>query len=168
MGISRKRTFTSQIAPAPRRTEDLLAQGFRVGVAKGRVYRGVIDRIIEKYRNTPSVVEHDSPEQMVDSLITMMAGGRIDALIAYPMEAQYVAKAKNINVLSMPVAGMDDYGVTAVGCSKTKEGKEIIRRLNGLILKHRATLEFMNYTEYWLDSSALRRHRAFTRKEFGP
>jgi uncharacterized protein (TIGR02285 family) len=147
--------------------EELLAKGFRVGVAKGRVYRGVIDQIIDKYRHTPSVIVHDSPEQMINSLMTMMTGGRIDALIAYPMEAQYVAKRMNIEVISLPVAGMDDYGLTSVGCSKTKEGKEIINKIDAIILKYRMTTSFMNYTEHWLDSSALERHRAFTRKEFG-
>lgn len=147
--------------------EDLLAKGYRVGVAKGRIYRSVIDQTIDKYRNTPSVVEHDSPEQMIDSLVAMMGNGRIDALIAYPWEAQYVAKAKGVKVLSLPIVGMDDYGLTSVGCSKTKAGKEIIKKLDALILKYRTTPSFMNYTEHWLDPSALERHRTFTQNEFG-
>jgi len=147
--------------------EDLLAKGYRVGVAKGRIYRGVIDQTIDKYRNTPSLVEHDSSEQMIDSLMAMMENGRIDALIAYPIEAQYVAKSIGMKALSLPIAGMDDYGLTSVGCSKTKAGKEIIKKLDALILKYRTTPSFMDYTEHWLDPSALERHRTFTRKEFG-
>lgn len=147
--------------------EALLARGLRIGVAKGRIYRGIIDETLSRYRNTPSVVEHDSPEQMINSLVAMMVSGRIDALIAYPMEAQYVAKSMQIKVLSLPVAGMDDYGLTSVGCSKTKAGKEIIRKLNTIILKHRTAPEFMDYTEHWLDPSALERHRTFTGKAFG-
>jgi len=147
--------------------KDLLDSGLRVGIAKGRIYRGIIDQTIAQYRSTPSVVEHDSPQQMIDSLMAMMVSGRIDALIAYPMEAQYVAKSMHIKVLSLPVAGMDDYGLTSVGCSKTEAGKEIIRKFNTLILKHRNTPAFMDFTEHWLDPSALERHRNFTRKEFG-
>ena len=145
----------------------LLDRGFRVGIAKGRVYRGIIDRTIAKYRNTPSIVEHDGPEEMIGSLISMMAGGRIDALVAYPMEAQYVANGMKIEVYSLPVAGMDDFGLTSVGCSKTKEGMEIIQKLNTIILKHRTTPEFMSFTEQWLDPAALERHRTFTRQAFG-
>ena len=167
-----QKTDRKKIAPFINRDgkvalEDLLANGFRVGVAKGRIYRGIIDEIIKKYRNTTSIVEHDSPEQMINSLMVMMTGGRIDALIAYPMEAQYVAKSMDLEVISLPVKGMDDYGLTSVGCSKTATGKEIIRQLNTIILKNRNKPDFMEYTEHWLDPSALERHRTFTRKEFG-
>jgi uncharacterized protein (TIGR02285 family) len=147
--------------------EALLAKGYRVGVAKGRIYRGVIDQIINKYRNTASVVEHDSPQQMVDSLIAMMINNRVNAVIAYPLEGQYVARSMGIKVVSLPVIGMDDYGLTSVGCSKTETGKEIIRQLNAVIIKHRLTPKFMDFAEHWLDPSAIERYRTFTRKEFG-
>ncbi|MBN1546718.1 MAG: TIGR02285 family protein [Syntrophaceae bacterium] len=146
--------------------EDVVANGLRIGVAKGRIYRGIIDQIIEKHKNSPGIVEHPGPQQMVDSLIEMMIEGRIDALIAYPWEAQYVAKVKRVKVYSLPIAGMDDYGLTSVGCSKTKEGEEIIRRLNKIILEHRTTPEFMDFAEHWLDSAGLERHRVFTAREF--
>jgi uncharacterized protein (TIGR02285 family) len=95
-----------------------------------------------------------------------MVEGRIDALIAYPMEAQYVAKTMKLQVLSLPVLGMDDYGLTSVGCSKTEKGKEIIRRLNTIIMENRTKPEFMDFTGHWLDPSALERHRKYTTKEF--
>lgn len=147
--------------------EEMITKGYRIGVAKGRVYRGSIDQIIEKHKNDPRIVEHISPGNMVDSLMKMMVEGRIDALIAYPMEAQYVAKTMKLQVLSLPILGMDDYGLTSVGCSKTEKGKEIIRRLNTIILEHRTKPDFMDFTEHWLDQSGLERHRKFTAKEFG-
>ena len=138
-----------------------------LSIAKGRVYREIIDRTIAKYRYTPSIVEHDGPEEMIGTLMSMMADGRIDALVAYPMEAQYVANGMKIEVFSLPVAGMDDFGLTSVGCSKTKEGMEIIQKLNTIILKHRTKPEFMSFTEQWLDPAARERHRPFTRQAFG-
>jgi uncharacterized protein (TIGR02285 family) len=147
--------------------DEMINKGYRIGVAKGRIYRGIIDQIIEKHKNDSRIVEQISPGNMVDSLMKMMVEGRIDALIAYPMEAQYVAKTMNLQVLSLPVLGMDDYGLTSVGCSKTEKGKEIIRQLNTIILKNRTKPEFMDFTEHWLDPSALERHRKFTAKEFG-
>jgi uncharacterized protein (TIGR02285 family) len=148
--------------------DEMINKGYRIGVAKGRVYRGVIDQIIEKYKNDPRLIEHVSPGNMVDSLMKMMVEGRIDALIAYPMEAQYVAKTMEhkTTIVSIPIAGMDDYGLTSVGCSKTEMGKKIIGRLNSIIMEHRTSPEFMDFTEHWLDPSALERHRKFTTKEF--
>ncbi len=71
-----------------------------------------------------------------------------------------------ISITSIPIAGMDQYGLTVVGCSKTEKGKELIKKLNAIIMEYRMTPEFIGFHEYWLDPSALKRHREYTIKEF--
>lgn len=148
--------------------EEALKKGFRIGVAKGRVYRGVIDEILIKYRNDPRIIEQSSSHNMVGNLIKMMVANRIDGLIAYPFEAQYVAKTMGIggSIVSIPIAGMDSYGLNTIGCSKTEKGKEIIKNLNAIIMQYRTTPDFMDFMGYWLEPSALKRFRAYTIKEF--
>ncbi|HOH32015.1 MAG TPA: transporter substrate-binding domain-containing protein [Candidatus Hydrogenedentes bacterium] len=147
--------------------EDMIVAGYHIGIAQGRVYRSIIDETLAKYKNDPRIVVQPNAENMVDSLVKMMLQGKIDALIAYPWEGQYVAKTMNIKIISIPVAGMDDYGLSMMGCAKTRKGREIIRRVNEIILKYRTSPEFMDFAEHWLDPSAIERYRMFTRKEFG-
>lgn len=72
--------------------EDLIKTGFRIGVVKSRVYRSIIDEILKKYKNNQSIIEHTGSQNVIDSLINMMEAGRIDAVIGYSFEAQYVVK----------------------------------------------------------------------------
>jgi len=148
--------------------ERLIKEGYRIGVAKGRVYRGIIDEILKRNKNDPCIIEHTASENVVGSLIRMMAANRIDALIGYPSEAQYVAKAmeNTTSIISIPIAGMADYGLTPVGCSKTEKGKNIIKKLNSIIMKYRMTPEFLDHEGYWLDPAALKRFREYSIKEF--
>jgi len=148
--------------------EALIKKGFRIGVAKGRVYRGTIDEVLNKYKGNPNIIEHTSTQNMVGSLIAMMAANRIDATIGYPSEAQYVAKTMDnkTNIISIPVSGMTDYGLTPVGCSKTEKGKEIIKRLNAIIMKYRLAPEFLDHEGHWLDQSGLKRFQEYSIKEF--
>lgn len=149
--------------------EKLIQSGFKIGVAKGRVYQGIIDEILKKYNDDPRIVEHPSSENMVGKMIQMMVAGRIDALIGYPFEAQYVAMAmkEKIKIISIHIAGMDEYLVSYAGCSKTEKGKAVVKQLNTIILKHRTTPAFMEYAEHWFDPESIKRFRKYTAKEFG-
>jgi uncharacterized protein (TIGR02285 family) len=148
--------------------EDLIKTGFRIGVVKSRVYRSIIDETLKKYKNSQNIIEHTGSQNVIDSLINMMEAGRIDAVIGYSFEAQYVVKTigKKINIVTIPIAGHELYGLPAVGCSKTKKGKEIINRLNAFILKNRKSPVFMECTERWLDPLALQRFREYIKNEF--
>ncbi|MBA4417368.1 MAG: hypothetical protein C0392_05605 [Syntrophus sp. (in: bacteria)] len=148
--------------------EGLIKKGYRIGVAKGRVYRGIIDEVLNKYKGDPRIIEHTASQNMVGSLIGMMTANRIDATIGYPSEAQYVAKTMDnkTRIISIPISGMADYGLTPVGCSKTEKGKMIIKRLNSIIMKYRMTPEFLDHEGYWLDSSGLKRFQEYSIKEF--
>lgn len=147
--------------------EAVIKKDYRIGIAKGRVYRGIIDEVLKKYKNDPHIVEHVS-QSMVTNLTMMLVAGRIDGLIGYPFEAQYVAKTmeKKTSIISIPIAGMEPYGLTSVGCSKTEKGKEIVKRLNNIIMKNRTTPEFMDFQEYWLNPLTIKRFREYTIKEF--
>ncbi len=148
--------------------ERMIAAGHRIGVAQGRVYRGIIDETLTKYKDDPRIIVQPNAENMVDSMVKMMLQGKIDALIAYAYEGQYAGRMTNLKVVSIPVAGMDDYGLSMMGCAKTDQGREIIRRVNEIILKYRTSPEFMSFVEQWLDPSAREQFRKFTHKEFGP
>lgn len=149
--------------------EEIIKQGYRIGITKGRAYRGIIDEILNKYKGKPNIIIHSASQNAVGGLIKMMAAGRIDCLIAYPFEAKYVENSTGgeIKITSIPIAGMNAYGFSMIGCSKTKKGKEIISRLNPIILKYKSTPELMGCTERWLDTMALKRFREYTAKEFG-
>lgn len=148
--------------------EGLIENGFVIGIAQGRAYRGIIDDILKKNKGNPRIFTHSASQNMVEGLIRMMIAERIDALIAYPFEATYVQKImqNEIILISIPIQGMEPYGVSSVGCSKTREGKEIIKRLNSIIIKNRKSQDFMNCTERWLDPTSKKRFREYTKKKF--
>lgn len=149
--------------------EDLIKNGFRIGIAKGRVYRGIIDATLKKYKNNRHIIEHPGLEDAVGKLVRMMVAGRIDALLGYPAEAHYVARTleSTTKVRSIHITGMDEYGLSYAGCSKTERGKAIVKRLNAIILKHRTTPQFMDFVEHWLDTDEVKRLRGYVAKEFG-
>lgn len=151
--------------------ERVLQDGnFRVGVAKGRVYTGEIDDILDRYR--PSfLVEERAGKDVFQGLFTMLLAGRVDLIIGYPTEAQFVGRTleKEDQVIFFPVAEMSQtYTLGHVGCPKNEWGRKIIDQVNLILEAHRATPEFTGYYEQWLDSDTIPAYRRITQEVFAP
>lgn len=149
--------------------ERVLQDGnFRVGVAKGRIYTGEIDEILDRYRSS-RLVEERAGKDVFQGLFAMLLAGRVDLIIGYPTEAQFVGRTleKEDQVVFFPVAEMSQtYTLGHVGCPKNDWGQKIIDKVDLILKKHRATPEFIGYYEQWLDDDTIPTYRRIAQDVF--
>lgn len=149
--------------------ESVLQDGnLRVGVSKGRAYTGEIDEILNRYRPS-SLIEERAGKDVFQGLLAMLLAGRVDLIIGYPTEAQFVSRmfGQEDQVIFLPVAEMSQtYTLGHVGCPKNEWGQEIIEKVDLILKKHRATPEFTGYYEQWLDEDTIPAYRRITQDVF--
>jgi uncharacterized protein (TIGR02285 family) len=141
---------------------------FSVGVAKGRAYTGAIDTILDRYRSSPLVIER-AGKDVFKGLFEMLLAGRVDLIIGYPTEAQYVGRTmgQDDRVVFHPVAEMSqNYTLGHVGCPKNEWGRTIIRQVDAILETYRSTPEFTGFYEHWIDAQTIPAYRQITRDVF--
>ena len=92
----------------------------------------------------------------------MLLKGRIEYLLGFPVEAQYLAQKVNRgdDIQFFPVAETEvEFTVGHVGCPDTKWGRTIIKEINNVLLDHRATPEFLEFYEDLLDDQTAKIYR---------
>lgn len=135
--------------------------GLKLGVAKGRKYSGGIDEIITQHGGTESVVER-AGNDVFQGLLNMLFRKRVDYLIGYPVEAQYLAKQINRenDIIFFPVAETTiNITLGHVGCPDTEWGKKVISKIDKILLSHRDTPQFLTFYENWLDKETAEDYR---------
>lgn len=132
-----------------------------LGVAKGRKYSGGIDEILAEYANDNNMIKR-SGKDVFKGLLGMLAAGRVNYLLGYPVEAQYLAEKAGYRdqILFHPVAGTNQsYTLGYVGCPDTPWGRGVIDNINKVLLENRDTETFYGYYESWLDEKTARNYR---------
>ena len=141
---------------------DLLAnKDLTLGISNGRVYSGGIDEVLAQYENSANILVR-SGDDVFRGLMSMMQLGRVDYILGYPTEAMYFSDSagKSRNYMYFPVreSGVS-FTLGHFGCSKTTYGNEIIRKIDDILLSHRAG-DFLEFYEYWLDDSTKINYRS--------
>lgn len=126
------------------------------GVSNKRIYGKIIDQYIN---NSTSNLLKRSSDNVFTGLLSMLDLKRIDYTFGYPVELQYFIKNNNISdkFHFIPIREMPEYLTSYTACSKTPKGKEIIKKINGYLIKNRQSDAFYNIYKNWLDEeSAIR------------
>jgi len=119
----------------------------KIGIATGRSYSGILDEMIEKYKDTGIFYKRAGIGQL--GLLEMVKIRRIDTAFGFPVEIKYASLKADLETLR--VAKMVPYIPVFFGVPKNDWGQTLISKLN-VILKKKGTLtEFKNYYEYWLN-----------------
>ncbi len=143
------------------------ASKYTIGISKGRRYGGVIDDILAKYQNAPFIYTRTGTD-MDQGLIQMMIEGRLDIILLYPTSAKYVTDKLHVSekIMFLPIKGMSEYNGTWIGVPKTPWGKEMIGKINTILLEQRQTPEYLSLYEKWIYEESIPRYRELVKSVF--
>lgn len=143
--------------------EVLSSNSLILGLSKDRSYGVEVDSIIKKHAGQQSIFEFTGQE-LSDNLFKMLMKGRLDGLIGLPEEALYQAEQLGLRdqlaTLSIEenLHGYEGW-LSAVGCAKTEWGREVIAKINTILLTSRPTRDYQEAYERWLDDNSRQQYR---------
>lgn len=146
------------------RLEELLKDTERIiGLSKDRSYGADIDAVLDAYRERDNLVVFTGQE-LTENFFKMLMLDRIDALIGLPDETMYLAEKLGIRdrIATLSIAenqGNPENWLCSVGCSKTPWGKEIIAKINAILLEQRPGQRYRAAYERWLDTGSVEKYR---------
>lgn len=147
--------------------EVLQSGGVTLGISKSRSYGNQLNTIIDDYKSKDSIYQRGGSNQL-EGLLQMLRLNRIDFIIGYFNELQYIARQHGMHsneLVFYPVAEMEtSYSLGYIGCSKSQLGKEVISKVNLQLKPIRNT--FLEHYGFWLNKSMQNLHRNLTDKQF--
>jgi uncharacterized protein (TIGR02285 family) len=138
-----------------------------LGVSKNRSYGNKLNKIISNAQNKGAIYQRAGSNQL-EGLLQMLRLNRIDFLIGYFHELQFIARQQNMNsneLMFYPVAELKSPFILGyIGCSKSKLGLEMIAKINSQAAPIRKT--FLDHYANWLDKQTQKSHRRLTNNQF--
>lgn len=127
-----------------------------LGIDQGRSYGKAIDDIILALGESENIFRRSNFE--VDDLIRMVNLGRLDYTIAYPFQVEYYLKQNNLMnepvFTLLKVKGVTPYTMGSFACSKNNWGKQVIKEINGVLAKIKATDRYKEAMTTWWEKEA--------------
>ncbi|WP_310599760.1 TIGR02285 family protein [Desulfobulbus sp.] len=167
-----KKDRQAEFGPAARVSLESLLQNRRIviGLSRDRSYGAPLDAILARHRQQAQLVYYNG-QQLTDNYLRMLMLDRIDGLLVLPDEALYHAEKMGlrdrITALTVEETQRDYRGwMSAVACPKNAWGKEVIDKVNAILLAQRPTAPYQAAYERWLDGAALERYRTLYREVF--
>lgn len=120
----------------------------------GRSYGPKIDAALSARGQSQHIMRAARSGQFIQ----MMGLDRLQWILAYPDEAEYILRQKNLNfdIVSIPIAGANDAIRVSVGCAKTETGRNVVTAINRVLRKN-PTMPWMKYYAQSLPSDAKKR-----------
>jgi uncharacterized protein (TIGR02285 family) len=141
-----------------------------IGRAEKRSYGKYVDAILDRYKDQDNIFVFEE-EELSQNFIRMLELGRLDAMISLPEEAIYQAEQLGIRdkIMTLTIeenqVGYDSW-LSSVGCSKTEWGKNIIEKIDNILLRQRPSKRYREAYERWLDKSSLKNYRKLYKEVF--
>ena len=139
--------------------ESLVRQGnLRVGVSFGRSMGSRYSSMIESMKGAPGLFMRRGSVG-ARGLLEMLFNGRIDAMVGFPTEVNYVMRqmGRDPSILSFhSVRGGDPAVFLYFGCSKSPLGEQVITRLNPYLVSSRD--RYARIYEAWLNEGTRRQY----------
>lgn len=132
-----------------------------LGVAVDRSYGPEVDAVLRTAPDPSRIVAHTG-SNLLGSLVDMLLLGRVDGVLAYPLEATYVARMRGREG-AIALVPLKDALVPVVGrvaAPRTTWGTDMIGRVNAVLQRHRDTEEYRRAFERWLPAGAVDDYRA--------
>ena len=123
----------------------------RLGVAADRSYGPELDSVLLSSPDLSRVVVNQG-SNLFESLLEMLLLGRVDGILAYPFEAVYSARMKNLED-RIAIAPLRESMVPLQGriaAPRTVWGTAMIDRVNEILLRHRGSSQYRQALERWL------------------
>ena len=132
---------------------------FRFGYVDKRVYHKNIDTLLEKYKLNKTSMARKAKD-ITKGLLKMLALNRIDYIIEYPTMVEYIKKSENIKdeFIQYPIKDANNLIASYIGCSKTPNGKKLIKKINSIIDTN--SYEIIDGYKKWVSKETLQRYEA--------
>jgi len=121
----------------------------RIGIVKGRTYKGILDEMINKYQYSKVFTVRHGTDHL--GVIKMLLKNRFDATFGYPIEIKYAGFDSELEVLR--IAKMTPYIPSYLAVTKNEWGQTLINKINAIMENNDALAEFYSYYEYWLSET---------------
>ena len=131
-----------------------------LGVAVDRSYGPEVDAVLRTAPDPSRIVAHTG-SNLLGSLLDMLLLGRVDGVLAYPLEATYVARMRGREggIALVPLKDALVPVVGRVAAPRTAWGTDMIGRVNAVLERHRNTPEYRRAFEHWLPTGAVDDYR---------
>lgn len=139
-----------------------------LGVAARRIYGGEVDEIV-RHPRVPGRLVTSSGSRLLENQLEMLRLGRLDGVLAYPVEVNYLAGLHG-NSDWYRLVSLREAKEAVAGCvaaPRTAWGAAMIRRINSVLLQHRADPELVESLERWLPPECRCAYRAMCERVFG-
>ena len=115
-------------------------------LAKSRSYGPQIDSILARAINAPNVLRTDNQS----SFLSMLEMGRIDWMLAYPVEIEFRRRATNSipDIVSLPISGMPELLDIGIACSRSQNGMVAVEKFDTILAAHPDMPWLEYYVEY--------------------
>lgn len=145
--------------------ESILAnEEFRLGFSSDRSYGQRLDSILKQHLERKNLIVF-SGQELRQNYFKMLLLDRLDGLIALPCEAKYHAEQMGIHdriatVMFRESQQGPEAWMSAVACPKNEWGREVIDKINTILIQIRPNAPYRHAYERWLDESSLRQYRS--------
>ena len=153
------------------RLEDVLGdENIIIGLSKDRSYGNSVDAVLKKYSNRKNLVIF-SGQELSENFFKMLMLDRLDGLIGLPDEAMYQAEKLGLrDQIATLLIDENQQGYEGwfcfVGCSKNEWGRNVIEKINRILLTERPTERYRKAYEQWLDENSRERYRTIYQQVF--
>lgn len=137
----------------------------RLGVLLGRNYGESIERAIAPFRQTDMIQERSKHD--FNDLFKVMMRGRIDMILALPMEIAYTLQKAGVDskdVQFFMVKKGKHYSTAYIACTKSPWGYTVIEEIDKVIENKRAV--FATYYRDWLDEPSAEMYERLVKEVF--
>ena len=128
----------------------------KLGVSKSNSYGATIDKILEKYKEKDTILFRSGQDNHL-GLLRMLKEERIDYMVGYPWEIDYIARQidarDEIAVIDIKEIEGQQWTLSYVGCTKNEWGRRVIEKLNRILLKVRPNNEYLFHLLRWMPDS---------------
>lgn len=136
---------------------------FRLGLSSDRSYGTGLDVVLKQQQQVNSWVLF-AGQELGENYLKMLLLDRLDGVLALPDEAMYHAGSMGIRerIALVPLSENQQNPagwMCTVACSKNQWGREVIDRINEVLVRVRPTDPYRQAYERWLDANALDRYR---------
>jgi uncharacterized protein (TIGR02285 family) len=140
----------------------ILSNKFKIGISAGRFYGGILDDMIQKYKDTGVFIERGGTDISI-GIANMLLADRMDAALGFPVEMEFAVRATGKQghpVEVLPVFGMVPFVPVHIVVPNNDWGKAVIQKINRTLKADGTIRAFADYYEYWLeDGTRVRYHR---------
>ncbi len=139
----------------------------KLGDQLNRKYGKGIDPLLNKYQDAKHI--YKTKDRLgYEKLVEMMLLNRFDYVLGYAVEFGYIGQklGKLDQLQFLPLQEARPYTISYIACSKTDEGKKMIKRINKILIQNRPTERYRSFTEKWLDKDLIPEYRKAYDEQF--